>query len=84
MKDINENLPLWRSLLNKDADYFFFGINLILPKGIWVEARIEEVAAKCQENSVHFVYYMQGKDHFRVMQWDKQPQRTVRSLAKIS
>lgn len=76
MKDINENLPLWRQLLNDDADYFFFGINLEMPKGIWTAAKIEEIAEKCFANRVHFVYYMQGCDHFHVMQWDKNPPET--------
>jgi hypothetical protein len=80
MKDITENLPLWRQLLNETADYFFFGINLVMPKGIWNDAKIERIAAECHENKVHFVYYMQGHDHFHVMEWDKKPQRTPHGM----
>ncbi|TCN75583.1 hypothetical protein [Shewanella fodinae] len=72
MKDIQYNLPMWRQLLNEYADFFFFGINLVMPKGVWDTAKIEQIAAKCSENQVHFVYYMQGSDHFHVMEWDKE------------
>lgn len=34
VEDIECNLPLWRDLFNKEADYFFFAINLDMPNGI--------------------------------------------------
>jgi hypothetical protein len=76
MKDINENLPLWRNLLNETADYFFLGVNLIMPKGLWDDKKIEQIAEHCYCNKVHFIYYMQGHDHFHVMEWDRNPQQT--------
>jgi len=64
VEDIEFNLPLWKKLFNKEADYFFFAINLDMPKGIWSSSDLSRFCLMAYENDVHLVYYMQGKKYF--------------------